>query len=311
MSSMCRSWACGWSSSRPAESTDGAYTEVDVVGQPKGFIRARARARRRQPSTHRCSRARCRSSCTATSTCSHAGRRRSRSRPTRRTPAARSATTAAACASASRPSARSDEFFERLADAGLQPPRLSQARLRRALRRASWASPATPPRPSLKTQQRLARLLDAEYVFSRRVGRRRRRPRPSTTCSPTAPPTRTGGSRSTSTRRLDGEYTYQHFKGRLPYHLHTRTRTIAAPSARTASRARPTATCAGPGSGRSRANADGGTHVRFDWRVHADRRLLKLLTPFLRPALRCEPQLGDRPRDRRARALRADHAKVS
>ncbi len=33
-------------------------------------------------------------------------------------------------------------------------------------------------------------------------------------------------------------------------------------------------------------NADGGTHVRFDWRVHADRRLLKLLTPILRPALR-------------------------
>ena len=32
-------------------------------------------------------------------------------------------------------------------------------------------------------------------------------------------------------------------------------------------------------------NADGTTHVRFDWQVHADRRLLKLLTPILRPAL--------------------------
>ena len=29
-----------------------------------------------------------------------------------------------------------------------------------------------------------------------------------------------------------------------------------------------------------------GTHVRFDWRVHADRPLLRALTPLLRPALR-------------------------
>jgi hypothetical protein len=26
--------------------------------------------------------------------------------------------------------------------------------------------------------------------------------------------------------------------------------------------------------------------VRFDWRVHADRRLLRVLTPLLRPAFR-------------------------
>ena len=32
--------------------------------------------------------------------------------------------------------------------------------------------------------------------------------------------------------------------------------------------------------------AGGGTHVRFDWRVHADRPLLQVLTPFLRPVLR-------------------------
>ena len=29
-----------------------------------------------------------------------------------------------------------------------------------------------------------------------------------------------------------------------------------------------------------------GTHVRFDWEVHADRRLLKVLTPVLRPLFR-------------------------
>jgi hypothetical protein len=30
----------------------------------------------------------------------------------------------------------------------------------------------------------------------------------------------------------------------------------------------------------------GGTHVRFDWRVYADRRLLRALTPAPRPAFR-------------------------
>jgi hypothetical protein len=30
----------------------------------------------------------------------------------------------------------------------------------------------------------------------------------------------------------------------------------------------------------------GGTHVRFDWRVYADKPLLRALTPVLRPAFR-------------------------
>jgi hypothetical protein len=31
---------------------------------------------------------------------------------------------------------------------------------------------------------------------------------------------------------------------------------------------------------------DGGTHVRFDWQVLADRPLLRILTPVLRPLFR-------------------------
>ena len=31
---------------------------------------------------------------------------------------------------------------------------------------------------------------------------------------------------------------------------------------------------------------DGNVHVRFDWRVHADRALLRILTPVLRPLFR-------------------------
>jgi quercetin dioxygenase-like cupin family protein len=83
----------------------------------------------------------------------------------------------------------------------------------------------------------------------------------------------------------EGEYTLQHFKGRLPYHLHTRTKTIES--------VRPyrlhgetDGDLRGTGIWTLAKNADGSTHVTFDWRVHADRRLLKLLTPILRPALK-------------------------
>ena len=31
---------------------------------------------------------------------------------------------------------------------------------------------------------------------------------------------------------------------------------------------------------------EGGTHVRFDWQVYADRKLLRVFTPVLRPVFR-------------------------
>jgi mannose-6-phosphate isomerase-like protein (cupin superfamily)/uncharacterized protein YndB with AHSA1/START domain len=76
----------------------------------------------------------------------------------------------------------------------------------------------------------------------------------------------------------------QHFKGRLPYHLRTRSRIV---------RFEPPRAIAAEVDGDLRGHglwtltpASAGTHVRFDWRVHADRRLLRLLTPLLRPAFR-------------------------
>jgi uncharacterized protein YndB with AHSA1/START domain len=82
-----------------------------------------------------------------------------------------------------------------------------------------------------------------------------------------------------------GRESRQHFKGRLPYHLRTRSRIT---------RLEPPSVIAADVDGDLRGtglwtlteNADGGTHVRFDWRVYADRLLLRLLTPVLRPALR-------------------------
>jgi hypothetical protein len=81
-----------------------------------------------------------------------------------------------------------------------------------------------------------------------------------------------------------GKESRQHFKGRLPYHLHTRSRVVALEAPRTV-----TADVDGDLRGRGTwtlTPTAAGTHVRFDWQVHADRKLLKALTPVLRPIFR-------------------------
>ena len=75
-----------------------------------------------------------------------------------------------------------------------------------------------------------------------------------------------------------------HFKGRLPYHLHTHGVIVEIDPPR-----RVTADVDGDLRGRGTwtlTPTPGGTHVRFDWHVHADRALLRVLTPVLRPVLR-------------------------
>lgn len=81
-----------------------------------------------------------------------------------------------------------------------------------------------------------------------------------------------------------GTESHHHFKGRLPYHLHTRSSINAIDPPRTV-----TAEVDGDLRGRgvwTLTPAPGGTHVRFDWHVHADRKLLRVLTPVLRPLFR-------------------------
>jgi uncharacterized protein YndB with AHSA1/START domain len=82
-----------------------------------------------------------------------------------------------------------------------------------------------------------------------------------------------------------GSVSRQHFKGRLPYHLRTRSR-ITRLEAPYAIGAEVDGDLRGTGLWTLTSNDDGTTHVRFDWRVHADRLLLRLLTPVLRRALR-------------------------
>jgi mannose-6-phosphate isomerase-like protein (cupin superfamily)/uncharacterized protein YndB with AHSA1/START domain len=81
-----------------------------------------------------------------------------------------------------------------------------------------------------------------------------------------------------------GKVSRQHFKGRLPYHLRTRSTIV---------RLERPHVVAGDVDGDLRGRGtwtltetERGTHVRFDWRVHADRRLLRVLSPLLRPAFR-------------------------
>lgn len=82
-----------------------------------------------------------------------------------------------------------------------------------------------------------------------------------------------------------GTSSAQHFKGRLPYHLHTRSvlTRFEPPSVVAAD---VSGDLGGRGMWTLTERAGGGTHVRFDWEVYADRPLLRVLTPLLRPALR-------------------------
>ena len=82
-----------------------------------------------------------------------------------------------------------------------------------------------------------------------------------------------------------GAESRQHFKGRLPYHLHTRS-VIAELDPPHRVTADVDGDLRGRGTWTLTPRPAGGTHVRFDWQVHADRKLLRALTPVLRPLFR-------------------------
>jgi len=81
-----------------------------------------------------------------------------------------------------------------------------------------------------------------------------------------------------------GARSSQHFKGRLPYHLHTRGEIVEFDPPRLV-RAEVEGDLRGVGIWTLTPTARG-THVRFDWEVYADRPLLRRLTPLLRPLFR-------------------------
>jgi uncharacterized protein YndB with AHSA1/START domain len=81
-----------------------------------------------------------------------------------------------------------------------------------------------------------------------------------------------------------GRVSHQEFKGRLPYHLRTRSTIVRMEPPREFE-----VEVVGDLTGRgvwTLTPADGRVHIRFDWRVIADRPLLRVLTPVLRPLFR-------------------------
>jgi uncharacterized protein YndB with AHSA1/START domain len=81
-----------------------------------------------------------------------------------------------------------------------------------------------------------------------------------------------------------GRTSEQHFKGRLPYYLRTRS---------TITRYEPPTVVGADVEGDLRGRGlwtltprDGGTDVRFDWRVSAEKPVVRALTPVLRPLFR-------------------------
>ena len=81
-----------------------------------------------------------------------------------------------------------------------------------------------------------------------------------------------------------GAVSRHRFKGRLPYVLNVRSRITRHEPPRVVS-TEVDGDLRGQGTWTLTPTATG-THVRFDWRVFADRRLLRLLTPIARPAFR-------------------------
>jgi uncharacterized protein YndB with AHSA1/START domain len=82
-----------------------------------------------------------------------------------------------------------------------------------------------------------------------------------------------------------GVTTRQRFKGKLPYTLKT-TSTIIEFDPPERFQVEVVGDLTGTGKWTLTENGSGRVHVRFDWIVHADRPLLRFLTPVLRPIFR-------------------------
>jgi uncharacterized protein YndB with AHSA1/START domain len=81
-----------------------------------------------------------------------------------------------------------------------------------------------------------------------------------------------------------GAVSHQEFKGRLPYHLHTRSEVVRLEPPHESE-----VDVAGDLTGKgiwTFTPVGGKVHIRFEWRVTADRPLLRYLSPILRPLFR-------------------------
>ena len=82
-----------------------------------------------------------------------------------------------------------------------------------------------------------------------------------------------------------GAVTKHEFKGQLPYHLNT-TSEIVSMDPPDSFEVKVVGDLTGKGVWTLTPTDDGRVHIHFDWRVVADRPLLRILTPILRPVFR-------------------------
>ena len=82
-----------------------------------------------------------------------------------------------------------------------------------------------------------------------------------------------------------GRVSQQEFKGQLPYHLNTRSEIVRYEPPEEFE-VKVVGDLSGRGVWTLTEREDGRVHIRFDWRVYADRALLRYLTPVLRPVFR-------------------------
>ena len=202
-----------------------------------------------------------------------------------------------------RPAGDGEAFLHRLAEMDVQPLRLPGA----GRPRPSWCATSAPTghaaKPSLRVQRKLLR---GDPQRSRRAstcsstsGTSPRRARRCSTRSPTPAATREWWKPVYIDVEADGEpalgkESRQHFKGRLPYHLHTRSRIVRARARRTSIEGDVDGDLRGHGAWTLTETAGGGTHVRFDWQVYADQPLLRAADAGAAPGVPLEPRVGDR-----------------
>ena len=298
-----------------AADTDGALVEYDVIGRPRGFV-VQAHVHPSQEERQEVLEGATGLSLGGAST-STARASRTRSRPARRTattrPARPRATSGSSCGRRSlRGAPRAARAVDRdgqITSGGWLRPTATAHMIR------DFEAEGRATKPPLALQRALAKTVlgaaslregsTGEYVFVDEwdvgapiaTGLRRARRRPHVSAL-VAAGLRLRRDRRAARRRPVSQ---QHFKGRLPYHLHTTsvTRARAADHRRGRGRRRPSrprsldADRLGPG---RRTSASTGRSSPTAAPAHADAGAAARVP--------LEPRLGDRPRDRGARAVR-------
>ena len=295
---------------RTGAETGGELVEFDVIGRPRGFV-AQPHVHTRQSERHEVIEGSMRLVLDGREHVLRAGRGDDRA-GRRAAPPAPAGDGAGPRARPAAPRGRHRGVPAPARRAGPQPLRLPAAgrgrRVRARLRRQRPRRRAVAARPAHALEARSSASPRAS-TRSSTSGTSTRRARPCSARSPTPAATREWWKPVYIDVEADGEpalgkESRQHFKGRLPYHLHTRSRIV---------RLEPPHVIEGEVDGDLRGHgrwtltdrAGGGTHVRFDWERVRRPPAAAAADAAAAPGAALEPRVGDRARGRGLGAVRA------